>query len=144
MSEASSAVIYVFLWEWHSQSQCPHLFWLLSLYVLHPASMLPFTALQLSEDTFPSGLRSLNMIIVCSFLKDISYAHQGCIYVIENTVKLFNCEILLQFKKIYIFNIFENIIFPVLVKLNFQQPLLQSSVSHDPSEIILICWFAAQ
>ncbi len=29
-------------------------------------------------------------------------------------------------------------------KLNFQQPLLQSSVSHDPSEIILICWFGAQ
>ncbi len=29
-------------------------------------------------------------------------------------------------------------------KLNFQQPLLQSSVSHDPSEIILIYWFAAQ
>ncbi len=25
--------------------------------------------------------------------------------------------------------------------LNFQQPLLQSSVSHDPSEIIVICWF---
>ncbi len=23
-------------------------------------------------------------------------------------------------------------------------PLLQSSVSHDPSEIIIICWFAAQ
>ncbi len=29
-------------------------------------------------------------------------------------------------------------------KLNFQQPLLQSSVSHDPSEIILICWFGSQ
>ncbi len=28
--------------------------------------------------------------------------------------------------------------------LNFQQPLNQSSVSHDPSEIILICWFSAQ
>ncbi len=26
----------------------------------------------------------------------------------------------------------------------FQQPLLQSSVSHDPSEIILIGWFDAQ
>uniref|UniRef100_A0A673J0W0 NAD(P) transhydrogenase, mitochondrial n=1 Tax=Sinocyclocheilus rhinocerous TaxID=307959 RepID=A0A673J0W0_9TELE len=29
---------------------------------------------------------------------------------------------------------------PVMAKLNFQQPLLQSSVSHDPSEIILICY----
>jgi len=25
-----------------------------------------------------------------------------------------------------------------------KQSLLQSSMSHDPSEIILICWFAAQ
>jgi len=29
-------------------------------------------------------------------------------------------------------------------KWNFQQSLLQASVSHDPSEIILIiCWFGA-
>ncbi len=28
----------------------------------------------------------------------------------------------------------------MMAKLNFQQPL----VSHDPSEIILICWFAAK
>ncbi len=28
-------------------------------------------------------------------------------------------------------------------KLNFQLPLLQSLVSYDPSEIILICWFGA-
>ncbi len=31
-----------------------------------------------------------------------------------------------------------------MAKLNFQQPLLQSSVSYHPSEIILICWFDAQ
>jgi len=31
-----------------------------------------------------------------------------------------------------------------MVKLNFSASLLQSSVSHDPSEIILICWFGAQ
>ncbi len=31
-----------------------------------------------------------------------------------------------------------------VAKQNFQQPLLQSSVSHDPSEIILICWFDSQ
>ncbi len=29
-------------------------------------------------------------------------------------------------------------------KAEFSASLLQSSVSHDPSEIILICWFAAQ
>ncbi len=29
-------------------------------------------------------------------------------------------------------------------QLNFQQPLLWSLVSHDPSEIILVCWFGAQ
>ncbi len=27
----------------------------------------------------------------------------------------------------------------VMKRLNFQQPLLQSSVSHDPSEIIVMC-----
>ncbi len=31
-----------------------------------------------------------------------------------------------------------------MVKEHFQQPFLQSSVSHDPSEIILIFWFVAQ
>ncbi len=29
----------------------------------------------------------------------------------------------------------------MVAKLNFQQPLLLSLVSHDPSEIILRCWF---
>ncbi len=29
-------------------------------------------------------------------------------------------------------------------KAEFSASLLQSSVSHDPSEIILICWFTAQ
>ncbi len=33
---------------------------------------------------------------------------------------------------------------PVMAKLNFQQLLLQSSVSNDPLEIILICGLAAQ
>ncbi len=31
-----------------------------------------------------------------------------------------------------------------MAKLNFQQPLLWSSVSHDPSEILIICWIGAQ
>ncbi len=32
---------------------------------------------------------------------------------------------------------------PVLAKLYFHQTLLQSSVSHDPSEIILMIWFSS-
>jgi len=35
-------------------------------------------------------------------------------------------------------------IISAIAKLFFQQPLLKSSVLHDPSEIILICWFGAQ
>ncbi len=31
-----------------------------------------------------------------------------------------------------------------MIKAEFLASLLQSSVSHDPSEIILICWFAPQ
>ncbi len=31
-----------------------------------------------------------------------------------------------------------------MIKAEFSASLLQSLVSHDPSEIILICWFAAQ
>ncbi len=31
-----------------------------------------------------------------------------------------------------------------VIKAEFQASLLQSSVLHDLSEIILICWFAAQ
>ncbi len=31
-----------------------------------------------------------------------------------------------------------------MIKAEFSASLLQSSVSHDPSEIILISWFAAQ
>ncbi len=31
-----------------------------------------------------------------------------------------------------------------MIKAEFSASFLQSSVSHDPSEIILICWFAAQ
>ncbi len=39
---------------------------------------------------------------------------------------------------------FKMVFISVKMKLNIHLPLFQSSVSHDPSEIILICWFAAQ
>ncbi len=45
---------------------------------------------------------------------------------------------------VFYFNVFYNVIYSCEAKLNFQQPLLQSSVSNDPSEIILMCWFGNQ
>ncbi len=32
----------------------------------------------------------------------------------------------------------------ISIRIYFKMSFIQSSVSHDPSEIILICWFAAQ
>ncbi len=59
------------------------------------------------------------------------------LYMIHETVKpvmlwhvLNNCFLFLYHLKAFI---------PVIVKLNFHQSLLQSSVSHDLSEIIVIC-----
>jgi len=47
---------------------------------------------------------------------------------------------LLQFKiTVYYFNIFKNIFFFCDYKAEFLAEFLQSSVSHDPTEIILIC-----
>ncbi len=48
-----------------------------------------------------------------------------------------NCNI----NNCFYVNIFWKIINSCDAKLNFHQPLLQSSVLHDPSEIILICWY---
>ncbi len=46
-------------------------------------------------------------------------------------------NIFFEFKiTVLYFNIFQNVIYYIT--------FIQSSVSHDPSEIILICWFAAQ
>ncbi len=39
---------------------------------------------------------------------------------------------------------FLNVIYSCHCKAECSASLLQSSVSHDPSEIIVICWFAAQ
>ncbi len=55
-------------------------------------------------------------------LKEVSCVHQGHLFdQLKNVI---------HFKMLFI---------PLMVKLNFQQPLLQTSVSHDPSELILIC-----
>jgi len=36
------------------------------------------------------------------------------------------------------------ILYSYIGKAEFSASLLQSSVSHDPSEILIICWFDAQ
>ncbi len=72
-------------------------------------------------------------------------AHQSCIYLIKKyskTVIMWN-NITIQnkcslFQYILKCNLF------IWCKAEFSASLLQSSVSHDPSAIILICWFAAQ
>jgi len=72
------------------------------------------------------------------FLKEVSYIHQLRLHLFnQNTVKV---VILLQFKIpiysiiwIYFTNVF------LWCKAAFLTSILQSSVSHDPSEIILIC-----
>jgi len=61
----------------------------------------------------------INAIFQSLWSEEVSYAHQGFIYMIRNTVKKY--------------------------KFNSKQPFLilnvfMSSVSHDPTEIILICW----
>ncbi len=69
-------------------------------------------------------------------MKEVSYAHQGCIYLFKNTVIW---GVLFQFT----FNILKN-------KnncdgnANAKFSAAISSVSHDTSEIILICWFGVQ
>jgi len=57
-----------------------------------------------------------------------------------NTVKQRYCE-LLKFKTSVFYLNIKNIFIHVMAKLNFQH---RSSVSHDPSEIILICRFGVQ
>ncbi len=60
-------------------------------------------------------------------------------YLINNTLKQ-DLEILLQFKiTVSILKDFKTQFIPVMAKLNFKHTLIQFSVSHDHSEIILIC-----
>jgi len=52
---------------------------------------------------------------------------------------------LLRFKNAVLqYNLFQNVIYSCDGKAEFSASLLQSWVSHDPSGIFLICWFAAQ
>ncbi len=70
-----------------------------------------------------------------------SSAHQGCIYLIKIQKGNVLLWIFFVISNIgFLFYIILNTMYSCEAKLNFQQSLLQSSVSHDPSEIILIFW----
>ncbi len=72
--------------------------------------------------------------IMFLFLKEVSYAHQACYS------HLFDPKYSKKYKYCENFH-FESTVHFILMylwQINFQQSLLQSSVSHDPSEIILI------
>ncbi len=75
------------------------------------------------------------------FLEYIFCGRQCCINLIKNTVKLrkiSNSNIVMHYyKSRKQNNKKKHNCFPVIVKLNFQQSVLQSSVSHHTSEIIL-------
>ncbi len=71
------------------------------------------------------------------FLKKICYPHQGCFYLIRNSNKKYHCDNNYYYKNCLI--CLNRVIHFGMVKLNLQQPLIQSSVSHDPLEIILMC-----
>ncbi len=89
--------------------------------------------------------KCLGLVRFFMFLKEVSHAHPGCIYLIKNTVKSLQFWIIITIQN-------SCFLFEHILKCNlflwcaaeFSASLLQSSVSHDPSEIILICWFAAQ
>jgi len=70
---------------------------------------------------------------------------QGCIYLIKKYSKnCYNVKYYYNLRHVFYFNIFQNIIYSCDCKAEFSASLLQSSVSHDPSELILICRFSAQ
>ncbi len=72
-------------------------------------------------------VQKFGLEIFVMFVK-VASAHQGYIYLIEKKkcLHVVKCNLFLW------------------CKAEFSASLLQSSVSHDPSEIILIYWFAAQ
>ncbi len=106
-----------------------------------------------TEETKPSNLVKKRIIYrhtrtlpikslgsVFKILNEISYAHQGCIYLIKNTEKtLILWNLIANSNNGFLFQY--TLKYNLFLTQNFHQHLLQSSVSHDPSEIILICWF---
>ncbi len=69
------------------------------------------------------------------------YSHFGVVF--ERDQNYSKNSNIVKYYIFFYFNVFLNVIV-FLAKLNFQHSLLQTSVSHDPSEIILIFLFDAQ
>ncbi len=67
--------------------------------------------------------------------KIVSFAQQGCVY--HLFYQKYSKNNLVNFITIFVFNV----IHACDYKAEFSASLLQSSVSHDPSEFTLICWF---
>ncbi len=113
-------------------------------------------SIRVTQDVFDSGSCLMQFIFISTPFKSLwlrfffnvlwTSAHQVCIYLKEkNTVNSKYCEILLQFWmycKIWIYCKIKCI--PVIKAAFSASLILQSSVLHDPSKIIIICWFAAQ
>ncbi len=77
------------------------------------------------------------IFLIFKNIKHKKHAHQCCIYFIKYYLSKIT---------VFYFNIFKSVIYSCDAKLNFQhfQSLLQSLVSHDPSEIILLSSFGVQ
>jgi len=69
-------------------------------------------------------------------LSSVSASHSGSQYPPSSKTKNRQSQII---HKMCVFLLEEQHLIPVMAKINFEQPLLQSSMSHDPKEIILIC-----
>ncbi len=65
----------------------------------------------------PAEIYYNNFRIITSFLKEVSYAYRGCIYVIKNTVKT---VIIWNITTVFYLNRFQNFIYSCDAKLNFQ------------------------
>ncbi len=75
---------------------------------------------------------------------EVFYIHQGLRYNQKYSKNSNIKKYYFQLKiTVFYFNIFSNVNFSCEAKLKFQHHY-SSPVSHDLSEIILICWFAAQ
>ncbi len=83
-----------------------------------------------------SPAKVLNYLSFFFFKKPLICAHQGWIYLIKNIVQISNVV------KFFFFKFWFEYIWICHLFPDVQQPLLQSS--HDPSEIIIICWCGAQ
>ncbi len=83
------------------------------------------------------------------FLASICNAHQSCFYVtslydVTDHMSRHLMELYFSKKNSFLFEYHLKFNLFLWCKAEFSASLLQSSVSHDPSEISLICWFAAQ